>query len=59
MIMEINEGDFEHIFRMVLNDNRGNVITEAMVLGLEATIIHYIKQLTANTKSVDDIPEID
>lgn len=40
-----SEADIQHVLRMVLNDNRGNTLTEALGLGIESSVLHYLKQI--------------
>ena len=35
-----------HVLRMVLGENKGQVLTEAMILGLEASITFYMNRIT-------------
>jgi hypothetical protein len=42
-------GDIEHILAMVLNQNRGNVLTEALCVGISKTVASYYSQLQIST----------
>lgn len=37
--------DLQNVLRMVLNDNRGNTLTEALSLGIEQSVIHYLNAI--------------
>ena len=37
--------DVRNIANMVLRENRGNVLTEAMCIGLQETIVFYCEQI--------------
>ena len=54
-----SEEDLQNVMRMVLPENKGNVLTEAMMLGIEASILHYLKNISADKVSAEDIPVID
>ena len=43
--MNVSYEDLQHTLRMVLNDNRGQTLTEALTLGIEASVEHYLRAL--------------
>lgn len=51
-----SEEDLQHVMRMVLPENKGNVMTEALMMGIEASIIHYLKAITDDKTPVADEP---
>lgn len=41
-----NEDDLRNVMRIVLPENKGNVLTESLMLGIEAAIIGYLKAVS-------------
>lgn len=37
--------DLVHVWRMLANDNKGQKLTETMIVGLEAGLIFYLRAL--------------
>jgi hypothetical protein len=44
--MQFHEDDLVHVMRMVFPENKGNILTEAMMMGLEQSILHYLRVVT-------------
>ena len=40
--MMFDERDLVHILRVVLGENRGNVLTDSLCLGIEATVLNLL-----------------
>lgn len=53
--MSINQ-DYTHVLRMILNENKGNVLTEALCFGIEHSFVHYVEAITfqQNSNSVGE-----
>jgi len=52
----IEKEDLFHVLRMVLNENRGNVLTEALGLGIEQAVMFYLSRLgTEKTLEAPDL----
>ena len=43
--MSVSYEDLQHTLRMVLNDNRGQSLTEALTLGIEFSVEHYLRAI--------------
>ena len=56
------EEDLINVMRMVFPENKGNVLTEAMMFGLEHSILHYLRAISdepsAESVSVIDEPMV-
>lgn len=39
--------DVSHVLNMVLLDNKGNTLTEALVIGIERSVLMYIGNIEA------------
>ena len=48
--------DVRHVAGMVLHDNQGNVLTEAMCRGLEEAIAHYCHQISIAAEKAAKLP---
>lgn len=40
-----DERDLVHVMRMVLIENKGNVLTDALCFGIEGSVLAYLKVL--------------
>jgi hypothetical protein len=47
-----SEGDLRHVMRMVLLDNKDCKMTEALMLGIEESIVLYLKSVTHSEPGV-------
>jgi len=54
-----SDTDVSMVLRDVLISNQGNVITEAMGLGIERAVLFYLNQLRKPEPDVNDVPEIE
>lgn len=37
--------DIKHVINMVISDNKGQVLTEALCIGIEQSIVHYCTRI--------------
>lgn len=44
--------DLTHVLRMVLNDNVGQRITEALIIGIDQSVHYYLGEIQNSTKGV-------
>ena len=44
--------DLTHVLRMVLNDNMGQRITEALIIGIDESVHHYLSAVTHATNGM-------
>jgi hypothetical protein len=49
--------DALHVVAMVLNDNRGNTLTEALCIGIRNTIEFYLNDLTRAEAAMSAVAE--
>ena len=54
----MNPENLKHVLRMVLGDNKGQVLTEAMCLGLESAIVFYMNTFDAAEKRDEQLPGV-
>lgn len=47
-----NPDDLTHVLRMVLNDNMGQRITEALIIGIDESVHHYLSAVQGSTQGV-------
>jgi len=52
-----SEGDLRHVMRMVLLDNKQCLLTEALMMGIEESIVMYLKSVTQ--KEDADVPVLE
>lgn len=45
--MKATREDLTHVLNMVLLDNKGNTLTEALVIGIERSVLMYIGNIEA------------
>jgi hypothetical protein len=56
MVEHFDGRDLQHVMTMVLLDNKGQVLTEAMCLGIEASVFHYLRVLPS-VAPADETPQ--
>lgn len=52
-----SEGDLRHVMRMVFLDNKQCLLTEALMMGIEESIVMYLKSVTH--KEDADVPVLE
>ena len=45
--MKATREDLTHVLNMVLLDNKGNTLTEALVIGIERSVLMYLGNIEA------------
>lgn len=50
--MSRDPDDLTHVLRMVLNDNMGQRITEALMIGIDESVHHYLAAIQNSTNGV-------
>lgn len=50
--MRRDPDDLTHVLRMVLNDNMGQRITEALIIGIDESVHHYLAEIQNSTNGI-------
>jgi hypothetical protein len=51
-----SEDDLKNVLRIVLPENKGNILTESLMLGIEAAVIGYLKAVS-NKQGLEENPD--
>lgn len=46
--------NLSHVLNMVLYENKGQVLTEALIVGIERCVAHYMNAVESNEKAAVD-----
>lgn len=57
--MRRDPDDLSHVLRMVLNDNTGQRITEALIIGIDESVHYYLGEIENSTKGMSVPYEIE
>lgn len=55
----MSHANVSHVLRMVLAENKGQVLTEALILGIDQSVLYYLNAVENSENEMKNMVEVD